>query len=140
MWYLFDHLEKGSFKTCYADTDSMAIATTRTAEFSDDMTTEQKYRAVFDPIVRPEMRESWEATWKSWFVTTDTIEDGLTPGKLKCKLIFICVQYLIVFRRVSVFKRSIYCTESKVLHCQLSKREIQIGNKRSSTQHRRHNE
>ena len=86
MWFLFDHLEPGSFRTCYADTDSMAIATTRTAQFNDDMTTEQKYRCVFDPIIRSEMRESWEQNWKTWFVTTNTIEDGLTPGKLKCEL------------------------------------------------------
>ena len=85
MWFLFDHLVEGSFRTCYADTDSMAIATTKTTEISDDMTTEQKYRCVFDPIIRPEMRDSWEREWKQWFVTTDTIEDGLTPGKLKCK-------------------------------------------------------
>ena len=85
MWFLFDHLEPGSFRTCYADTDSMAIATTRTTEIRDSMTTEQKYRAVFDPIVRSEMVESWERNWKNWFVTTDTIEDGLTPGKLKCE-------------------------------------------------------
>ena len=85
MWFLYDHLEPGSFRNCYADTDSMAIATTRTAEIRIEMSTEQKYRAVFDPIVRPEMRESWEAQWKNWFVTTGTIEDGLKPGKLKCK-------------------------------------------------------
>ena len=85
MWFLFDHLEPGSFRTCYADTDSMAIATTRTAQFTENMTTEERYRAVFDPIIRPEMRTSWEQNWKKWFVTTNTIEDGLTPGKLKCK-------------------------------------------------------
>ena len=84
MWFLFDHLEPGSFKTCYADTDSMAIATTRTKEISDEMTLEENYRCVFDPIVRSDMRESWERNWKNWFVTTDTIEDGLFPGKLKC--------------------------------------------------------
>ena len=84
MWYLFDHLEPGSFITCYADTDSMAIATTKTAALSENMTTEERYRAVFDPIVRPDKRNSWEQTWKDWFVTTNTIEDGLTPGKLKC--------------------------------------------------------
>ena len=84
MWYLFEHLEPGSFITCYADTDSMAIATTKTAELTENMTTEERYRAVFDPIVRPDKRASWEQTWKKWFVTTNTIEDGLTPGKLKC--------------------------------------------------------
>ena len=89
MWFLFDHLEPGSFRTCYADTDSMAIATTRTEEISDGMTIEENYRCVFDPIVRSDMRESWEQNWKKWFVTTKTVEDGLTPGKLKCKLYFI---------------------------------------------------
>ena len=84
MWFLFDHLEKGSFRTCYADTDSMAIATTKTLPFEEGMSTELRYRCVFDQIIRPDMRESWEENWKKWFVTTDTIEDGLTPGKLKC--------------------------------------------------------
>ena len=86
MWFLFDHLEKGSFRTCYADTDSMAIATTKTIPLEDGMSTEMRYRCVFDQIIRPDMRESWEENWKKWFVTTDTIEDGLTPGKLKCNM------------------------------------------------------
>ena len=85
MWFLFDHLEPGSFRTVYADTDSMAIATTKTALFKDNMSTEERYRCVFDPIVRPDMREQWESRWKDWFVTTNTIEDGLRPGKFKCK-------------------------------------------------------
>ena len=85
MWFLYDHLQPGSFRPCYADTDSMAIATTESAHISEEMTTEERYRCVFDPIVRPDMKESWEAKWKQWFVTTNTIEDGLTPGKLKCK-------------------------------------------------------
>ena len=89
MWFLFDHLEPGSFRPCYADTDSMAIATTKTARFDDSMSKEEKYRCVFDPIIRPEMRFSWEQNWKKWFVTTNTVEDGLTPGKLKCKCYFI---------------------------------------------------
>ena len=31
------------------------------------------------------MRESWESQWKSWFVTTDSVEDQRKPGKLKSK-------------------------------------------------------
>ena len=85
MWFLFDHLQPGSFVPCYADTDSIAIASTKTAQITETMTNEQRYRSVFDPIIRPEKRASWEANWKSWFVTTDTIEDGLKPGKLKCE-------------------------------------------------------
>ena len=51
MWFLFDHLEKGSFRTCYADTDSMAIATTKTIPLEDGMSTELRYRYVFDQII-----------------------------------------------------------------------------------------
>ena len=43
-------------------------------------------RSIFDPIVRPNMRQSWEAQWKSWIVTTDSVEDQRCPGKLKGKL------------------------------------------------------
>ena len=86
MFFLKDHLVPGTFTTCYADTDSMAIATCRTdMQMLVGQTAEEKLRAVFDPIVRPEMRNQWEATWKSWFVTEDTIEDEKYPGKLKCK-------------------------------------------------------
>ena len=49
------------------------------------MTREEEYRAIFDPIVKPEMRDSWEKTWKSWFVTTSEVEDERFPGKLKSK-------------------------------------------------------
>ena len=47
------------------------------------MDLEQKLRAVFDPIVRPDMRESWEKQWKDWFCTTTEVEDQRWPGKLK---------------------------------------------------------
>ena len=77
----------GNFKTfksfiyCF----SMAIATTRTGPITEDMTTLQRYTAVFDSIVRPEMRDSWNKKWKDWFCTLNTVEENLTPGKLKCK-------------------------------------------------------
>ena len=63
----------------------MAIATTSTVPLTDEMTLEERYRAVFEPIVRPEMRQSWSENWKKWFCTTGTIEENLTPGKLKCE-------------------------------------------------------
>ena len=88
MFYLFNHLEYGSFRTVYADTDSMCLALTKTLPESPDCTEEQKYRNLFDPIVRPEMRESWESTWKDWFVTTTEPEDLRRPGKLKCEFLF----------------------------------------------------
>ena len=75
----------------------MALATTSTAPISDSMTTEERYRAVFDPIVRPSMRASWDRTWKQWFCTTNTIEENLTPGKLKCKhLLFVFFTELLI--------------------------------------------
>ena len=81
MYWLEAHLEEGAFKTCYADTDSMALALTRSGPETDDP--EGSLRSLFDPIVKPSMKESWEATWKSWFVTTNEIWDIRKPGKLK---------------------------------------------------------
>ena len=81
MYWLEAHLEPGSFKTCYADTDSMALALTKSApEGGDD---EQQLRALFDPLVKPSMKQSWEKTWRSWFVTTKQTWDIRKPGKLK---------------------------------------------------------
>ena len=64
----------------------MAIATSKTAQINSSMSTGERYAAVFDPIVKPEKRESWNSQWKQWFCTLDTIEENLTPGKLKCKI------------------------------------------------------
>ena len=81
MYWLESHLEPGSFKTCYADTDSMALGLTKSEpEGGDD---EQQLRALFDPLVKPSMRKSWEQTWKNWFVTTRETWDVRKPGKLK---------------------------------------------------------
>ena len=68
---------------------SCCIATTETSALRQDMSPEEKLRAVFDPIVKPEMRESWETQWKSWFCTTNEVEDIRFPGKLKGILTFI---------------------------------------------------
>ena len=46
---------------------------------------ETQLRALFDPLVKPEMKDSWENCWKDWFVTTNTVEDLRKPGKLKGK-------------------------------------------------------
>ena len=88
MFYLFNHLEYGSFRTVYADTDSMCLALTKTLPESPTCTEEQKYRNLFDPIVRPEMRKSWESSWKNWICTTTETEDIRRPGKLKCEFLF----------------------------------------------------
>ena len=84
-----EHLKDGSFKTCYADTDSMALALTRSGPQMDDP--EENLRALFNPIVKPSKKASWDATWKSWFVTTNEISDIRKPGKLKgnCKNVYL---------------------------------------------------
>ena len=84
MYWLEEHLEEGAFKTCYADTDSMALALTKSGPETNDP--EASLRSLFDPIVKPSMKESWESSWKSWFVTTDEIWDIRKPGKLKGEL------------------------------------------------------
>ena len=96
MWFLKKHLIPGTFTTVYCDTDSMAIATCRSdPELQSKRTSEEQLRAVFDPIVRPEMREQWETNWKRFFVTEDTVEDEKFPGKLKCKhILFISNKFL----------------------------------------------
>ena len=64
MEYLRRHLKPGCFRPAYCDTDSMAIGIAGAASSSEGMTLEDKYRVVFDPVIRPEMKESWEATFK----------------------------------------------------------------------------
>ena len=86
MYWLEEHLEDGAFKTCYADTDSMALALTRSGP--EHKNPEQNLRALFDPLVKSSKKASWEATWKEWFVTTDEIWDIRKPGKLKGKYQF----------------------------------------------------
>ena len=112
MYFLYDHLVPGTFVNCYADTDSMALATTRTRPMIEGMTPEEELRCVFDPIVKPEMRESWESSWKKWFVTLATVEDERFPGKLKRKFeTILYIPYIIyIFRRVSIHQRQIHCT------------------------------
>ena len=101
MAFLYDHLLPGSFRTAYADTDSMCLGLSRTKPISEDATLEEYYRSLFDPIVKPEMRSSWEAKWKDWFCTTYAVEDQRKPGKFKRKYIVYTV-----FRAVSVLKLS----------------------------------
>ena len=105
MYFLHDNLIPGTFVNCYADTDSMALATTRTRPFTEGMSPEDQLRAVFDPIVKPEKREVWEREWKQWFVTTATVEDERFPGKLKRKSLFISWRWLNIkniLRRIPV--------------------------------------
>ena len=88
MFFIFHHLEPGSFRSVYADTDSICLALTKTLPEQPDCSEEQKYRNLFDPIVRPDMKESWEAQWKNWICTTTEAEDIRKPGKLKVEFLF----------------------------------------------------
>ena len=88
MMFLYKHLKPGSFRNSYADTDSMCLGLSRTKPIPEKASLEEYYRCLFDPLVRPEMLESWEATWKDWICTTDKVEDIRKPGKLKCEFMF----------------------------------------------------
>ena len=85
MFFLEEHLQDGAFKTAYADTDSICLGLTKSNPEPEDGTKEDQMRALFDPLVKPEKRESWEAKWKDWIVTTKEVWDIRKPGKLKGK-------------------------------------------------------
>ena len=82
MWHLHSHLKPGSFRPIYADTDSMCIALSNSRfENMDDL--EDLQRGMFEPIVREEMMDSWQKSFKEWFVTTKDPRDEKKPGKMK---------------------------------------------------------
>ena len=76
-------MEPGSFRLVYADTDSIAIATTGTGHL--DGSREDRMRSIYDPMLKPENRQSFYVHWKKWFVLSDRIEDLRKPGLLKRK-------------------------------------------------------
>lgn len=63
--------------------DSLCLATTQTKPFDDNVTVEDKIKCIFQPILKPDMIESWNKSWKNFFVTEDTVEDKRCPGKMK---------------------------------------------------------
>ena len=87
VYYLYEHLEPGSFILTYSDTDSIGICLTDTDIFRLNQSDELKNKigAIFDPLIRPEKKESWKNTYGDWFVVNDTVENSLKPGLLKCK-------------------------------------------------------
>ena len=109
MQFLYSHLRPGSFVNAYADTDSMCLGLSRTKPIPEDATLEEYYRCLFDPLVRPDMLNSWESTWKQWFCTTKAVEDQRKPGKLKSKFIFI-------FFNNNVFQRNSASQRATSLH------------------------
>ena len=84
MYFLERHLEEGSFKTVYADTDSMAMALTRTNINNGSL--RDRLKGMFEPLVKLSMKSSWEENWDKWFVTTKETKDIRCPGKLKGNL------------------------------------------------------
>ena len=100
MFYLRDHLLPGSFRPSYADTDSMCLGLSRSRPIPENATPKEFYRCLFDPLVRPEKRESWESTWGDWFVTTNEVEDQRKPGKLKSKIHISSNKITDYFRRI----------------------------------------
>ena len=122
MNFLRVHLLPGSFRSSYCDTDSMCLGLSRTQPIPENATLEQYYRCLFDPLVRPEMKDSWESQWKSWFVTTDTIEDQRKPGKLKSTFSndhsILYSMYLQKFKRNSGYQKAISspCRRNVISH------------------------
>ena len=96
---------------------SCCLATTETRDIQPDMTLEQKLRAVFDPIVKPSMRDSWEKNWSTWFCTTTEVEDQRWPGKLKGLIVEIFLFVTLFFRGVFISARSFYRTVSENVYC-----------------------
>ena len=103
MTWLYDHLEEGSFRTAYADTDSMCLALSKSApDPGPDATKEEQLRAFFDPLVKPSMKSSWESSWKDWFVTTSTVEDRRKPGKLKGEIVHLKCKFFRIHQLIQI--------------------------------------
>ncbi|CAG5101507.1 Oidioi.mRNA.OKI2018_I69.YSR.g17157.t1.cds [Oikopleura dioica] len=79
---VFEFFEPGSYKLCYCDTDSIAIATTRSAK-SGRTTRLGKSEDTFFPIVKEGRLEEFKKVWTKWFVLDDTTRTEKTPGLLK---------------------------------------------------------
>jgi len=114
MMFLYTHLKSGSFVSSYADTDSMCLGLSRTKPIPENASLEEYYRCLFDPLVKPEMLDSWEAKWKQWFCTTEAVEDQRKPGKFKSKFIYYFIKNL-SFRGVLPIKGALYRLEPQVL-------------------------
>ena len=82
MEYLRIHLKPGTFRPAYCDTDSMAIGIAGAADTCADMSTEDQYRVIFDPVVRPEMKSSWEKSFKVNHLFLINFKTNYSPGLL----------------------------------------------------------
>nr|AAT47865.1 hypothetical protein 008-24 [Oikopleura dioica] len=79
---VFKYFEEGSYKLVYCDTDSIAIATTRT-EDSGRTGRRASMEDTFFPIIKKGMLDDFKRIWGNWFVLTDEVRDEKTPGLLK---------------------------------------------------------
>ena len=80
--------------------DSLCLATTKTIPYSDDVTLEDKIKCIFEPILKPEMIESWNNNWKTFFVTENTVEDKRCPGKMKRRFDLTTISFMIQLSRI----------------------------------------
>ena len=118
MFNLYDNLQPGSFRACYADTDSMCLALTRSIKVEENDDLETRLRKIFDPIVRPDRRDVWEQTWRDWFVTTTDVEDQRKPGKLKGELSYHMNHMIYYICSGIQFRKGVFRgLESKMLYC-----------------------
>ena len=79
-------LIKGSFRICYCDTDSLALALTRTPFIDGSETIRNKMEKIFFPIIKPDEFDYFKSEWGNYFVLEDTIEQKRKPGLLKGKI------------------------------------------------------
>ena len=92
VYFLHSHLEPGTFLLTYSDTDSIGCAFTDTDldRFNKaEGNLKEIIGSIFDPLIRPEMKQSWQEKYTDWFVVDQTVENQLKPGLLKCKLILL---------------------------------------------------
>ena len=87
--FLEKYLEEGSFKLCYCDTDSLCVATTKTANLTGEESLKEKMSNIFLPIVKSSLKEEFLSKWGEEFVLEETIENSRQPGLMKGKFQFI---------------------------------------------------
>ena len=120
MEYLKEHLESGSYQTCYTDTDSLCLGLTKSMVFDKTESEDAKIKKMFLPIVKPEKMKSFLSTYKDWFVTTDQIEDIRCPGKLKIEFSMLEGHFVAL------------CSKSYIAECQLEQKIATKGIPHSS--------
>ena len=110
MEFLKEHLEVGSYQTCYTDTDSLCLGLTRTLYFEKDESEDDKIRKMFLPIVKPEKMKSFLSIYKDWFVTNNKIEDVRCPGKMKIEFTMLEGHFIAL------------CSKSYLAECKLEQK------------------